>query len=529
MRKPAFFIPLKIFFRCSATRVVAWNNSRGNQRTRRKFLTGFIFLLLLTLTAVFIFDDFLTRPRIWFDEGLKIQLARNFADFGKIGIQLAPGEFSSSIVYNTSTGWFLPVALGAVFRVFGVSFLAARLFMAVLLLGFVALIFLLTLCWWGPRIAAFSTLLVITFAPLYGNGKSVLAEIPAFFWLMLGLYLYEILRKKHFLLHAGGVGFAIGMFGATKPAFLFLFLPAFFLVHLVMLARNRLAAKWFAIFWCFAVLAVLPTLWLGTVHPISIANLKETLQVYLSGNYTVKCADCNARENFFNFFRHTTLLHLVGLLIANIVAFAWFARKTKTSDWRVWSFALSGVLILAYFLRSPGIFRYVLPLQFLLLLILPWSFFFLSERLRFVRYRHGVASIALGIIVLAQLAHMRFFATVFHTATPLAIEQYVRQNLRSDESVGVIGSTVAAAIVPNARMKQFIRLDANNVDGKNFLEDPVEELPNVLIYYVDYPDFKENPDVEPFLGKLAPHYIRALDLGEYVVLRRRETKNYNQR
>lgn len=527
MRNYAFFIPLKIFLCRSAARVVAWNDSRGNQHTQ-KFLTGFTFLLLITLTAVFIFDDFLTRPRIWFDEGLKIQLARNFADFGKIGIQLAPGEFSPSIVYHTSTGWFLPVALGAVFRVFGVSFLAARLFMAAMLLSFVAVLFLLARRWWGLGIATFSALLIITFAPLYGNGKSVLAEIPSLLWLALGLYLFELLRGKNIWLHAGSVGFAIGMFGATKPAFLFLFLPAFFLVHIVMFAKNRMTAKWFAIHWCFVALAVLPTLWLGTVHPISIANLKETLRVYSSGNYTVGCAGCNARENIFNLFRHTTLLHLAGLLAVNAAALAWFTRKKKIVDWRIWSFALSGVLVLAYFLRSPGVFRYVLPLQLILLFVLPWSVFFLTERLGFMRFWRGAAGITLFAVLVAQLAHMLFFATVFRTAAPLALEQYVRQNLRSDESVGVIGSTVAAAIVPNARMKQFIRLDANDVDGRNFLEDPAEKLPDTLVYYIDYPDFKENPDVEPFSGKLAPHYIRALDLGEYVVLRRRETKNYIQ-
>ena len=54
----------------------------------KKNIAWVVLAIVLIGYGFLIADNFLTRPYLWLDEGFKMQLGRNFAEFGKIGIQL---------------------------------------------------------------------------------------------------------------------------------------------------------------------------------------------------------------------------------------------------------------------------------------------------------------------------------------------------------------------------------------------------------------------------------------------------------
>src|SRR3989344_3098335 len=125
-------------------------NLVNNYLIKNKIFILFIFLFIIY--AVIVFNNLLTEPYVWLDEGFKMQLARNFAEFGQIGIQFIPGQIDYS-VHNVSTGWVVPFELGLLFKLFGTNFLIARLFSSFYLLSFVFLCFLLARQFWGKGYA----------------------------------------------------------------------------------------------------------------------------------------------------------------------------------------------------------------------------------------------------------------------------------------------------------------------------------------------------------------------------------------
>lgn len=333
-----------------------------------------ILVFILTVAGIVVFNDFLIRPTIWSDEGLVIQLGRNLAETGRLGIAVAPGQFSSNRYYYTSSsGWVLPVSLAAMFKLFGVSFFNARLLAAFYLFGFIVVIFLLACRLWGLRTAVLSSLLLVSFAPLYGNGKSVLSDLPGLFWLALGFYLYEIFREKS-LRQAVFSGLGFGLFFSAKPAFLILGLPALGVIHLIKYLRKKEKFQWFLVFWLAIFFAVLPTIWFGIIHPLTLESFQKTLSHY-ANNYYSPCVSCDIKSNLILFFTHQTLWHLV--LLMAIAAFCLFLLRGQgvLKDWRICWLLFFSIFDLFYFLKSPGTFRYFFPLQLLLLVVLPACIF----------------------------------------------------------------------------------------------------------------------------------------------------------
>src|SRR3989338_7988656 len=115
-------------------------------------ILGFI---LIAGYTTFVFSNLTSYPRLWLDEGFKMQLARNFAETGKVALQFEPGQFEYS-VHNASTGWPGAVGLGVFFKLFGVSFATARTFAALTLIGFLIAVWLLVKNKWGSLPALLS-------------------------------------------------------------------------------------------------------------------------------------------------------------------------------------------------------------------------------------------------------------------------------------------------------------------------------------------------------------------------------------
>lgn len=488
-----------------------------------------ILIFILAVAGIIIFTNFLTRPKIWSDEGLMVQLTRNWAEAGEMKIAVGPNQFSPNQHYfNSSAGWVAPASVALFFKISSVSFFNARLAMAFYLLGLIAVVFLLARRLWGLKTAIFSSLLLVSFAPLYGNGKSVLAEVPALFWLALGFYLYEVLRSKPMLQSIlSGLGF--GMFFAAKPAYLILGLPVLAVVHLITLLRTRKDAITFAaakviLFWLLIFLVIAPTIWRGVIHPINFENILKTAGYY-SNNYGSPCVSCDIQRNLSLFLTHKTLWHLAFLIIVAGL-YLILNRKEFLKEWRIQWLAIFGLFVLFYFLKSPAVFRYFFPLQIILLCVLPFCLLRIFEKIKPNFFWIGYAAVAILIII--QFVHLGWFKTMYHSTAPVFLEQYIKENiLPTDKIVGIIGSPVAAAAMPAGRYYQFVQFVTSEsfgiTDGINALDLPDESLPDYLIYQT--PFFIFRGDTDYYARRIETFYEQAVIFQDYIVMEKKSCQD----
>jgi len=146
----------------------------------RKFRT--IFLIFLSLLGLFLATYKLTEsPAVWFDEGVSVQTAMNLATAKTPGMQVEPGVIINATRFMT-TGFPLIYPLSFSFKFFGVGMLQARIVMVIFLIGLILIAYLLVKKMFGFRTAVLSSLLLVSFPVLYGNGKNVLGEVPGLFF-----------------------------------------------------------------------------------------------------------------------------------------------------------------------------------------------------------------------------------------------------------------------------------------------------------------------------------------------------------
>ncbi len=188
-------------------------------------------VLLATLAAaallVFLSTYHLTEsPPIWTDEGHLTQVAMNTAVYGlQTQLQVAPGVFESGAFSETS-GYPVLFPVAAAFYTFGVHLLSARSVMVIFILLFALCVWQLAKREMPLLLATYALWLIVSFAPLYGNGKNVLGEVPGLFYLTAFLLCLTVIEKgEQSWMHYIGAGLFVGLAVSTKPIFLVALLP----------------------------------------------------------------------------------------------------------------------------------------------------------------------------------------------------------------------------------------------------------------------------------------------------------------
>lgn len=412
-----------------------------------------------------------------------MQLARNFAKTGKMGMQLEPGKIEPSI-HMASTGWPIVLVLGVFFKLFGVSFAVGRIYEVIVLLALIILCYLLARKLWGNLPALCSLLLLVTFAPLYANGKMILSEGLGLLFLAAGLLSYVSERKK-----LGALLF--GLFAACKLSFLATFAPAFGLALLWRWRKDKEPLKNLAVELALFVIAVVPTL----VLVFSAAQTNVLGNIYGEVDRMHQLF-----ANLLSIFHETTLIHLFGLSLVVLIA---LARKWRSylSDWRVQMLLVFSLLTVCYWLLSPAVFRYLLPVQVIVLFVLPFVIKDLLPR--------WSMWLIVGLIVV-QGVHFFRFSSTFGGHGYLDFENFVASN-KFEGNIGVINSSFAPVLLPRAHMTQFFGWN-NFTEGQFPLTGPQTSWPN----YVFYEDNQFHRDIEPVLPMLGQYYKKVFD-GEVVV------------
>lgn len=346
-------------------------------------------------------------PGTWFDEGIYIQIARNAQMHLPYALRASPTEMvPAGRIATAGFPVIAPISLS--FKLFGVGLLQARAVMVVYILLLVAAVYLFAYSIWGFRTAMWSTLLVATHAPVYGNGKNVLGEVPGLFFFFVLLYLaYKLERDKGRSIPLWlGTGLAAGMFMATKPNFLLL-LPVLCIAGVF--CRKRFMPNWKGML--SGVVAMLVPL---ATFVMTTFGLSTPLTSVFAGygsmpglrDVTGMTLPQLILKNIGLFFHEST----PALLLCTFVA--WFAyaiirlrKKTEVPLHEYVALGFTAATIL-YFLKMPGFYRYLFVAQII-------TFPYLVESVDALVTRRKAKIVSAAVFVLAIV--FQFYLLCFHS------------------------------------------------------------------------------------------------------------------
>lgn len=325
-----------------------------------------ILALLLLLTGFFATYKLSESPSVWYDEGIYFQTAASLAQGKGMNFQFAPGHLEDMMSrFTVSYPFIYPLAIA--FKIFGVKVLVGRGLM-------VFFILLLSMCGYflirkrfGVNFALGALALVVTFPPLYGNGKSILGEVPGLLFLIISLLSFQYAIKFRGQSNLGIIlaGFFAGLCASTKPVFL-VFLPGFAFVILFHLYRGVLSKREVVLGGLFSLLPVLVWLFIQ----FKSADSLNTIFTFYANPYAVKSILATVKENMVNFVTESGPLYLLLMLIVWTSAiFIRRFKKVSISGEEIIAFSFCILISLAY-LRIQGWHRYIFPAQIVALLYL---------------------------------------------------------------------------------------------------------------------------------------------------------------
>jgi 4-amino-4-deoxy-L-arabinose transferase-like glycosyltransferase len=309
----------------------------------------------------------------------------------------------------------------------------------------------------GSGAAIWSLLALSSFGMLYGNGRSVLGEVPGLFFLTLTLlFLHRLERSSYADLRMYVLsGLAAGLCIVTKPIFILL-LPA---VGIVLSVRFRsIPIRWggFAVACAFFLIPV--AVWVRMQFGVS-ASISGTLNFYLNP-YDVGNVSSLAFENIRRFF--TELTPLYTLVLASLWGVSLFVRRKYVSATELVAFVFCAIVMLAY-LRMPGWYRYLFPATTMALLFLAPSIFILYEKgtrpLGFLRRLTWVPYLLIGVLFLVQAAQYfttSYVASYFNSSRTLDLQTFI-SGLPKTATVYFYNVPEAAFFASNEMYYQYIK------------------------------------------------------------------------
>ncbi len=447
-------------------------------------------LILGSACLVFLVSFRLSEaPRTWYDEGIFLEVSKQIAEGNGIKMRSAPDQLESA-TWFTTVGYPVLYPVAAVYALGGRELWVLRLPMAayVLALAFLGLTYAYVS--FGKRSALVGFLLLVTYAPLYGNGKNILGEIPGLAWMFLALYALARIQKgarhPHWYM---AVGLGLGLFAACKPNYL-IALP-FLLVPLVAM-RKQFARQ--GIILAAASIFVTVILYYLTGFGDTTA-LKEAYYGYIFSPGTQAVTGLSFIEllvkNTFRFVSEPTPAYVFVSMLVWTTAIVWRWRRHESvlgAEWVAWTLAL---IAITYFLRSPGFYRYLLPAHILALAHLPYAGIWLTERnSRHARSMKMLFMYALGAIIVLQLYLVGFNSWMarFYSGTRTAeLSAFAKVEEAANHQVLFIQAVEASAFMRGTNYYQYfeVPLLARSF-GASSVASLEAALPNTVLIGSEY-------------------------------------------
>ena len=452
--------------------------------TEKNYYPEIIFCLLLIAVTAVSLPNLTTKPRLWYDEGINIEFAKNFLDFGRLDASVAPGEFSGLTRFYQASGYPLSLPLSLFFWIFGFGPVQARAYMLCWMIFALISVFIFVKKLAGKETALAASALIATFASFHDNGRAVMGEIPGFVFLIWALY-WIFWRNSYF---AGGLlsGLAI----SAKPSVYISVLPAI----LVLLVLEK---------WIFCLPAGDPSnvkknglkillgmfmpfllrIWFVMPDIFSLAAWKEVAGLFRNpfGNDISPWA--YFLSNAASIPRTYTILYF-GLFTA-IILFDYF--RTKSEDGitaarpesalvykKFFWFAITyNLFAFLYYLKSPGWLRYLIAADLLTFILLVIALKNLS-----LEFFKKTFAFYLAVFALIGFQTYHFFtaAKIFYSDSEEAVIGLVNTEFK-DKTVGIFNVPEIGAFVPANRKYQYYRMMGVPPIGQNpALYDPAPEV-----------------------------------------------------
>ncbi len=409
--------------------------------------------LVIFLTTFRLFES----PETWMDEGLIIQSAIGLLETGKAALPVAPGVFEPA--WYITTGYPVTLPLAGVFALFGISLEAARLVMLLFLISFfVALLVYVSRSMKG--IAAWCALyLLIFFAPIYGNGRNVLGEVPGIVFIILALLPLlknDVLSRKN----AIWIGVWAGLAVAAKPIFI-LFLPALLCSLLVRHKELNLRNT----FWVGTVSVIAPLL-LWVVLQFNHDALGNILAVY-SNPHSVDIGSAIV-ENLKRLVTEMQPMYFFAALSLWVVSYVIRRLRHEMVSAAEEVALIFSVLVLLAYLRTAGYYRYFFPAQVFALLYLPQSFLYLFRE-RSVIYKHIAYAVLFGLIIFQM--HATFFrswvAVHFNATRTETLESYF-ETIPKEQEIFIYQAPEVVPFAPKDTVYQYTKIIPAVIAGKEY-------------------------------------------------------------
>jgi hypothetical protein len=234
--------------------------------TISRFVVPIIAVAVVMFLALYNLTDY---PLTWFDEGSHLHVPKTLVRFGVYADYSSEGFRHYGPTVGVGPTVMLPIA--AIFRLFGIGLLQARLVMVLYLLATVYIFYRLTRELGGHRLAWVATALLLTSrgVSLLEYGRQVLGEVPGLFFMATGLALWFAAWERANWRRLGLVGLLLGLATVTKNQYLLILAPTLGLAWLANLVYYRTAPQRVFILpglvaaACFALWQIYMVLYLG--------------------------------------------------------------------------------------------------------------------------------------------------------------------------------------------------------------------------------------------------------------------------
>lgn len=430
----------------------------------KKYRTEVILCLIFFAVIAFSLPILTTKPRLWHDEGINIEFAKNFLDFGKLDVKVAPEEFSGLTRFFQASGYPLTLPLSLFFKIFGFSPAAARVYMLGWMMLALLTVFVFTKKLAGRKSALIAVALIASFASFHDSGRAVMGEIPGFVFLLWALYFF-FWRSAYFL-----SGIFWGLAIAAKTSVYMSILPA--ILVLLTLEKENFWKNSLKVFWGMLPLFLLRILFVMP-NLFSLVAWKEVIRIFQNPFGGTVSQTGSFLNNLFNLPKSYTILYF-SFLIA-VIIWEYFKGIKKDPVYKKnFSFVIVYIFFaFLYYLKSPGWLRYLIAADLLIFILLAVALRnLLSESLK----KKFIFNFIIFGLIGFQIFHLFTGAKIFYSDSEEAVINLVNTEFNG-KTIGVFNVPEIGAFVPADRKYQTYRMMGVPFIGKNpIFYDPAPEV-----------------------------------------------------